>query len=89
MSFSGGELRSLGWNTDAFDFPFEHDSAMRENALAHKLAELFDIGGGGALIVDEKIAVHLGHMRAAYAKTAAARRVNEFPGAMARGIFEG
>ncbi len=89
MSFSGGELASSGRNAYAFDFPFEHDSAVRKNALAHKLAELFDIGGSGALIVDEKVAVHLGHMRAAHAKTAAASRVDQFPGAMAWGIFEG
>ena len=62
---------------------------MREDPLADELAELLDVGGGGALIVDEKIAVHFGHVCAANAKTAAAGRVDEFPGAVARRIFEG
>ena len=77
-----------GLNADALDFPLQHDSTVREDPLADELTNLLNIGGGGVLIVDEEIAMHLGHMSAAHAKTAAARRVDEFPGAMARRIFE-
>ena len=89
LSFSGGELTSCGRYADALDLPFEHDPAVREDPLADKLTKLLDVGGGGALIVDEKIAVHFGHMCAAHAKAAAASRVDQLPGAVAWRVFEG
>ena len=84
-----GDFLLCGRNADALDLPFEHDAAVCEHPLADKLTELLNITGRGALIVDEKVTVHLGHMRAAHAKTAAASRVDKFPGAVAWRVFEG
>jgi hypothetical protein len=78
-----------GLNADALDFPFQHNPTVGEDPLADEFAKLLNIGGGGALIVDEKIAMHLRHMSAAHAKTAAASRVDKLPGAVAWGVFEG
>ena len=40
-------------------------------------------------VVDEEIAVHLRHMRAAHAQAPAARRVDQLPGAVAGRVLEG
>ena len=67
--FGGSELAlGAGGDADALDFPLKHDSAVSENALAHRFAQPLDVRGRCASVIDEKIAMHLRHMRAADAE---------------------
>jgi hypothetical protein len=54
------------YHSDPLDLPFEIDAGMLLDAPAHRLAQRFDIGGGGAAEIDEKISVHLRHLRVAH-----------------------
>src|SRR6266849_3446757 len=56
----GGTSRvRLFCRSDPLDLPFKLDVGILFDALAHGLAQIFELGGGGAAQIDEKIAVHL------------------------------
>ena len=61
----------------------------RLDARAHRLAQALDVLAGGVAVVDQEVAVHLGHLGAADAKAAAAGGVDQLPGAGARRVLEG
>ena len=61
---------------------------MGEDAAANVFAERFDVGGGGTADIDQEVAMQLGHLRAAHAQPAAARRVDQLPGFMTLWILE-
>ena len=76
-------------NPNPLNFPFQLDAGMRLDALAHGFAQRFDIGGAGAVEIDQEIAVQLGDLRLADFQPAAAGLVHQFPGADAGRVLEG
>src|SRR6266550_442593 len=88
LAAAAGPAWRLLCHSDPLDLPLEIDAGMLLDAPAHRLAQRFDISGGGAAEIDEKIAVHLRHLRVAHLQAAAARRVDELPGFMAGRVLE-
>src|SRR5580658_9397742 len=76
-------------HADPLDLPFEIDARIVLDAPAHRLAERLDVGGAGAAEIDEEIAMHRRHLRAAEREPAAAGGIDELPGLAARRILEG
>src|SRR4029079_2073255 len=74
---------------DPLDFPFQLNAGMDLHTLADCLPQRLDIGGAATAKIDEKMPVQFRHLRATEGQTAAAGIVNQFPGAVARWIFEG
>src|SRR5215207_3499553 len=74
---------------DPLDFPFELHARHLANAAAYLFAQALDIGRGGGAVVDQEIAVHLGDLGIADAKSPAARRIDQFPRLLARRVLEG
>src|SRR5215475_13070095 len=72
-----GAARRMLCHSDPLDLPLEIDAGMLLDAPAHRLAQRFDVGGGGAAEIDQKIAVHRRYLRVAHLQAAAARRVDE------------
>src|SRR5208337_3477951 len=70
------------------DFPIKFDATMLLDALAHNFAQIFDLGGGGAAPIDEKIAVQLGCLGVAQPQTTASGGVNKLPCLVTGRIFE-
>src|SRR3569833_1244495 len=79
----------LRFDTDAHDLPLQLDSRRRLDPLAHALTECFYIMGGGVAGIDQEVAMHLGHLGAADCQAAAARRIDQLPGAVARRVLKG
>ena len=52
---------------------------------AHFLAQPLDVGGRGVAAIDEEVAVHLAHLRAAHDEPAAACGVDDLPRALRLG----
>src|SRR6476619_1668100 len=65
----------------ADDLPLQGHAAGLANASAHSLAQPLDVLGRGVAVVDQEVAVHLRHLGAADAETAAAGLVDQLPGA--------
>src|SRR4051812_9301348 len=76
-------------NSNAPDFPFERNAGRPEHPPAHFLAQTFDVGGPGRAMVDQEIAVHLGHLGIADSQPAAPGRVDQLPGFLPRRVLEG
>src|SRR5215471_21800677 len=89
IAAAAGAARRMLCHSDPLDLPLEIDAGMLLDAPAHRLSQRFDVGGAGAAEIDEKIAVHLRHLRVAHLQAAAARRVDELPGFVTGGILEG
>src|SRR5665213_1876459 len=79
----------LGLHADALDLPFQHDAGMVFHPRAYGLAKRLDIGGSGAIEIDEEVAVQLRHLRLSDAQAAATGIVHQLPGAMAWRVLEG
>src|SRR5689334_2764449 len=73
---------------DPLDLPLEYNARVFAHTAADFLAEIFDIGRGGVAAVDQEIAVHLRHLRAADDEATAARSIDDFPRAVAGRILE-
>ena len=74
---------------DSLDLPFEIDAGMIVHALAHRLAQFLDVGRAGIAEIDEKIAMQLGNLRIIDFQSAAAGGIDQLPGLLPGGIFEG
>src|SRR6185437_3213368 len=77
------------WNSDPLDFPLQLDSARFLDPLAHRLTQHLDIMGGGISGIDQEIAVHFRHLRAAQPQAAAAGGIDQLPRAVSVRILEG
>src|SRR5882672_3624633 len=62
---------------------------MRLYPCAHGFAQRFNIVAGRGTGVDQEVAMHLRHLRAADAQAPAARGVDQLPGAVTWRILEG
>ena len=61
------------------DLPFQRHAGRRMDAATHFLAKTLEVGRGGGAGVDQKVAVLLGHLRAATGQAAAAGGLDQFP----------
>src|SRR5262249_11917220 len=75
-------------DADALDLPFEISAGMRLHPCTDCLAQRLDVGRTRAAEIDEEVAMHLGDLRVADPQAAAAGRVDELPGFLARRILE-
>ena len=69
------------------DLPLERDAAVLEDARADALAELLELGRGGAAGVDQEVAVLVRDHRPAVAQAAAAGGVDQLPGPVPGGFL--
>src|SRR5881394_3037107 len=60
--------RRLRGNPDPLDFPMQLYTGIRLDSLTHGFAEHFNIMAGGVSSVDQEVAVHFRHLRAADAQ---------------------
>src|SRR6478736_3253973 len=65
------------------------DTGMIEHAPTHGLTQRLDVARGCAAQVDQKVAVHRRHLRAADHKTTTTGRVDQLPSLLAWRILEG
>src|SRR5262249_36364628 len=89
LSVAIAALGSLSYHADALDLPVELDARRLLHALAHRLAQGLDVGGGGGAEIDQEVAMHLRHLGAAELEPTAAGSVDEPPGLLPRRIPEG
>src|SRR5439155_938173 len=80
---------SCSWTADPLDFPFEADVGFRLDATADFLAQRLDLGACRATEVQEEVAMLFRDLRITHREAAAAGRVDECPGLVARRILEG
>src|SRR5215472_14324709 len=76
-------------HSDPHDLPLELHAGIIFDASTHRLAQRLDVGGGGTAKIDQKIAVHLRHLRAPDFEAAAAGGIDELPRFVTGRVLEG
>ena len=56
---------------DPLDLPVQLNAGLRQDVGAHRLAQAFDVGGGGIAGIDQEIGVRFGNLCAADPETTA------------------
>src|SRR4029453_4476513 len=74
---------------DPLDLPLKLDAGMLFAPPTHRLAQRLDVAGAGAAEIDQKIAVHLRHLRIADLQPAAAGSIDELPRFVTGRVLEG
>src|SRR5262245_59975525 len=75
-------------NANPLDFPMQLYTGIRLHSLAHGFAQRFNVMAGGVTGVDQEVAVHFRHLRAADAQAPAAGSIDQLPGAVAGRVLE-
>src|SRR5215468_9154312 len=86
---AGRARRSTLRRSDPHDLPLELHAGIFFDASTHRLAQRLDVGGGGTAEIDQKIAVHLRHLRAPDFEAAAAGGIDELPRFVTGRVLEG